>query len=149
MLAITGHKLKRTMLQKQAKKLTIGMISEMIEVFESYGIKILPYCGKLDYYKFTSRSLSGWIYRKIMFGRFVNQNGDMSSSILRSLENKKKTELDNMSFKVVKMAYEKNIYVPFNETISNFLRDVENGKESIFMENLNNPCFVDLKIKWR
>ena len=45
------------------------------------------------------------------------------------------------------LAKEKGIDVPFNETITNFLKDVEDGKESIFMENLQNPCFTNLKIK--
>mgnify|MGYP003304422021 CR=1 FL=1 len=86
--------------------------------------------------------------RKI-FTRFIAQNGDLSSSILRSLENKKRTEIDSMSGRIVTMAKEKGIDVPFNETITNFLHDVESGNESIFMENLQNPCFTNLKIKWR
>ena len=148
-LAITGHKLKHTMLRKSAKNLVLGTISEMLEVFEAYGIKVPPYCDTLDYYLLTKKGIRGWFYRQQVFNSFIRKNGDMSSSILRALENKKKTELDSLCARVVEMAKEKNIEVPFNETISNFLYDVEAGNETIFMENLNNPCFTSLKIKWR
>ena len=148
-LTVTGYKLKYTMAKKTARKLVIGIINEMLQVFESIGIKVPPYCGILDYYKFTEKGLSGSIYRHRMFGRFVRQNGNMSSSVLSALENKKKSELDSMCARIVEMAKEKGIDVPFNETVANFLYDVEDGKESIFMENLTNPCFENLKIRWR
>jgi 2-dehydropantoate 2-reductase len=148
-LSVTGFKLKFTMQKKTARKLIVGMISEMLQVFEAFGIEVPPYCGMLDYKKFTEKSLSGWWYRRLMFNRFIRQNGNMSSSILKALENKKKSELDSMCARIVDMAKEKGIDVPFNETVANFLYDVEEGKESIFMENLSNPCFENLKIKWR
>jgi len=148
-LAITGHKLKYTLLRKTARNLVIGTIIEMLEVFEAHGIKVPPYCDTLDYDMFTKKGLRGWFYRQRIFSRFIRQNGDMSSSILRALENKKKTELGSMCARIVEMAKTKNIEVPFNETITNFLLDVENGNETIFMENLSKPCFTDLKIKWR
>ena len=148
-LAVTGHRLKHTLPRKEARKLVIGMISEMLEVFKEYNIEVPPYCEMLDYEKFTKRGVFGALYRYKIFSRFIRQNGDLSSSILRALENKKRTEIDSMSARIVEMAKNKNIEVPFNETITNFLRDVEAGKESIFMENLQNPCFTSLKIKWR
>lgn len=148
-LAITGHRLKHTLLRKEARKLVVGMISEMMEVFKAYNINVPSYCDVLDYDKFTKRGLVGLIYRNKMFTRFISQNGDLSSSILRSLENKKRTEIDSMSGRIVSMAKEKGIDVPFNETITNFLHDVEAGNESIFMENLQNPCFTNFKIRWR
>jgi len=148
-LAVTGHRLKHTLLRKEARKLVIGMVGEILEVFKAYGIDVPPYCDVLDYEKFTKGGLFGHIYRQKIFTRFIAQNGDLSSSILRALENKKRTEIDSMSGRVVSMAKEKGIDVPFSETITNFLRDVEAGKESIFMENLQNPCFTNLKIKWR
>ena len=147
-LAITGHNLKKSLTNKTTRKLIVGTIAEMLEVFEAYDIKVFPYCNSLDYYKFVKRGLKGWIYRNIIFNRLMNKNGDLTSSQLRALENKKRTELDSMCSSIVNMAKAKNIDVPFNETISNFLYDVEEGKETIFMENLNKPCFTNLKIKW-
>ena len=147
-LAITGHNLKKSLTNKTTRKLIVGTIAEMLEVFEAYDIKVFPYCNCLDYYKFVKRGLKGWIYRNIIFNRLMNKNGDLTSSQLRALENKKRTELDSMCASIVNMAKAKNIDVPFNETISNFLYDVEEGKETIFMENLNKPCFTNLKIKW-
>ena len=148
-LALTGHNLKKTATNKVAKKLIVGTINEMIDVFEAYKVDIPPYCDILDYYQFTEKSLKGWWYRKIMFHRFIRKNGTMSSSILRALENKKRTELDSMCNRIVEMAKVKEMQVPFNETISNFLYDVEEGQETIFMENLTKPCFTNLKINWR
>lgn len=148
-LAITGHKLKHTLLRKTAKNLVVGMVSEMVEVFEAHGVKVPPYCDILDYDLFTKKSIKGIIYRYKIFNRFIRQNGDMSSSILRALENKKKTELDSMCGRIVEMAKEKGVEVPFNETVNDFLKDVESGNETIFMENLTKPCFTNLKIKWR
>jgi len=148
-LTITGYKLKYTIAKKTARKLIVGIINETLQVFENRGIKVPPYCGILDYYKFTQKGLSGWWYRHRMFSKFSMQNGNMSSSILKALENRKKSELDSMCARIVEMAKESGIDVPFNETVANFLYDVEEGKESIFMENLNNPCFTNLKIKWR
>ena len=148
-IAITGHNLKNTIADKVAKKLIVGAIKEMLDVFEAYNVKVPPYCDNLDYYKFVKRGLQGAMYRKQIFHRFATQNGDMSSSILRDLENKKKTELDSMCNRIVEMAKVKGIEVPFNETIANFLYDVEDGKETIFMGNLEKPCFTNLKINWR
>lgn len=148
-LALTGHNLRKSMQNKVAKKLLIGIISEMLEVFEACGINVPPYCDSLDYYRFTKKGLSGQWYRAVIFARFVKKNGDMSSSILRALENKKKTELDSMCSRIVEMAKAKDMSVPFNETVAKFLYDVEGGKETIFMGNMTNPCFTKLKINWR
>lgn len=148
-LALTGHNLKKTLSNRTAKKLIIGTITEMLNVFESYRVEVTPYCNSFDYYLFTEKSIKGWWYRKLMFRRFARRNGTMTSSILRALENKKKSELDSMCNRIVEMAKEKDMEVPFNETISRFLYDVEAEKETIFMENLTNPCFTKLKINWR
>lgn len=148
-ISLTGHSLKTTISNKVAKKLMIGTIKEMLNVFEAYGIKVPPYCENFDYYKFVQRGLSGALYRSKIFSRFVRQNGDMSSSILRDLENKKKTELDSMCNRIVEMAKVKGIDVPFNETIATFLYDVEEGQETIFMGNLEKVNFTNLKINWR
>ena len=148
-LAITGHDLKKTLTSKTAKRLIVGTINEMLKVFSAYGVDVPAYCGNLDYYKFTQRGLSGKVYRGKMFRRFLRQKGEVCSSILRALENKKRTELDSMCNRIVEMANEKGISVPFNGTIAKFLYDVEDGKETIFMENLTNPVFTKLRIDWR
>lgn len=148
-LAITGHNLKKTLTSKTAKRLIVGTINEMLRVFSAYNVDVPPYRGSLDYYKFTKRGLAGKMYRGKMFYRFVRQNGDMCSSILRALENKKRTELDSMCNRIVEMANERGISVPFNGTIAKFLYDVEEGRETIFMENLTNPIFTKLRIDWR
>ena len=148
-ISLTGHNLKTTIFNKVARKLIVGTIKEMLNVFEAYGIKVPPYCENFDYYKFVERGLAGALYRRKIFFRFSRQNGDMSSSILRDLENKKKTELDSMCSRIVEMAKVKELDVPFNETIANFLYDVEEGQETIFMGNLEKVCFTNLKINWR
>lgn len=148
-IAITGYRLKTTLSNKVARKLIVGTVKEMLNVFEAYGVEVPPYCDTLDYYKFTAKGIKSALYRRKMFSRFIVKNGEMSSSVLRALENKKPTELDSMCARIVKMAEEKQLEVPFNSTIANFLSEVEKGNETIFMENLSNPCFTKLKIEWR
>ena len=120
-IALTGYNLKTTIENKVAQKLIVGTIKEMLNVFEAYGVNVPPYCDTLDYYLFTASGIKGAMYRKKIFRRFAKQNGDMSSSILRDLENKKRTELDSLCNRIVEMAKEKNIDVPFNEAISKCL----------------------------
>ena len=92
-LAITGHNIKRTLSSKTAKRLIVGTINEMLKVFSAYGVDVPAYRGNLDYYKFTQRGLAGKLYRGKMFRRFVRQNSETCSTILRALENKKRTLL--------------------------------------------------------
>lgn len=144
--AITGYNLGKTLQYKTAKKLFIGLISEDIEVFKAEGIKILPYNDVFDYEQFVEKSWAGIRYRSKMFSRLIKQNGEMVSSTLRALENKKPTELDSMCARVVEIAHHHDLKVPYNEAVATFLQEVEDGTQGIYIENLENEIFKNLEI---
>lgn len=144
--AITGYNLGKTLEYKTAKKLFLGIISEEVEVFKKLGIKIVPYYDTFDYEQFVEKSFAGLRYRGKMFNRLIKQNGDTVSSLLRALENKQPTEIDCMTGMVVNLADKLNIDVPFNRTVTEFLKDVEEGKRGIYIENLEDEIFKKLEI---
>lgn len=144
--AITGYNLGKTLQYKTAKKLFIGLISEDVDVFTAQGIKILPYNNVFDYEQFVEKSWAGIRYRSKMFSRLIKQNGEMVSSTLRALENKKPTELDSMCSRVVEIAKRYDIKVPYNEAVATFLKEVEDGKKGIYIENLEDEKFKNLEM---
>jgi len=149
LIAITGHPLKETLQHKKAREMMIGLMREMMHVFNAYDINILDYREMFNYHKFVKRGLLGNAYRYKIFSRLSKKYSEMSSSVLRNLERGEKTELDSLCNRVVEMAEKKGIQVPFNSAVATFLSDVENGNQSIFMENLQSQYFNNLKINWR
>lgn len=148
-MAITGHRLGVTFADKTALKLLIGLIREMLKVFESYGIVVKDYDENLNYYKLTAKGLWGHLYRKKIFYRLIKQNGDNGSTLLYDLENNRKTELDSMCARVCEMADAHGIDVPFNRAVAEFLDRAENHLENLNLGNLELPEFTKLKINWR
>lgn len=144
--AITGYNLGKTLEYKTSKKLFLGLIREDVVVFKKLGVKIVPYGDIFDYEQFVENSFAGLRYRSKMFNRLIKQNGDMVSSTLRALENKQPTEIDSMTGQVVRLAGKVNALVPYNETITAFLKDVEAGKRGIYIENLEDEIFKKLEI---
>lgn len=144
--ALTGYNLGTTLKNKQAKKLFTGLICEQTEVFTAMGIDVKPYNDIFDYKLFSEKSGAASKFRNTMINRLIKQNGEMISSTLRALENNKRTELDSMCARVVEFAKDVNVPVPFCTAVAEFLQDVEDGKHSIIIDNLNNEVFKKLEI---
>ena len=143
--ALTGYKLGKTLEIKRARKIFVALIEEQVKTFKAAGIKIISYSETLDYEQFVEKSFAGLRYRGKMFSRLIKQNGEMVSSTLRALENKQPTELESMCARVVELAKQHNIEVPYCKAVANMLSDVEMGKRGIYVENLDDPIFIELE----
>lgn len=135
--ALTGYNLGHILKEKQGKRLYINLIKEQLTVFESMlNHPVSPYYDALDYYKFVEEGMSGAIYRSNMFRRLINQNHNTVSSVLRNLEYNKPTELDCLIKKVVKIANNRGIEVPYCTQLSIILDEIALYKRGIVIDNL-------------
>ena len=142
--ALTGYKLGVYLKEKQGKNIFINLLKEQLEILKHYNVLVPPYNNQLDYYKFTEDSISGLIYRSSMFKRLINQNGENVSKTLRSLENKRPTEIDYLCCYFVKLAKKVEVNAPYNEAMAVVLKEIENGSKSIILENLFDEKFMNI-----
>lgn len=136
--ALTGYNLSRILSTKDGKRLYLNLMKEEIIVAEAMlKHKVSAYNFAFDYYKFCEDSVSGLLYRSTMFRRLINQNHNTVSSVLRNLENKRPTELDCLIKRVVEIAKQNNLYVPYCTQMAVVLDEIARGEKSIIMDNLN------------
>lgn len=143
--ALTGYKLGVYLKEKQAKKILLELISEQLTILQKMNIKPQPYCNILDYYKFTEKSLQGIFYRRDMFKRLIEKNGENVSQTLRLIENKHKSEVDYLCNYFSKMAIKFNVYAPYNNAMTKLLKQIETGQKSIVLKNLYDEEFLNIK----
>ncbi len=136
--ALTGYNLAHILNTKEGKKLYLNLIKEEIIVAEAMlKHRVSGYNFAFDYYKFVEESVSGLLYRSTMFRRLINQNHNTVSSVLRHLENNRPTELDCIIKRVVKIAKENNLVVPYCTQLAIVLDEIACGERSIIMDNIN------------
>lgn len=137
--AITGKKLGEMMKIKRIRNIFLQIMYDAIRVSNEMKINVLPYGGKLDYYKVVKRASSG-------FGRWINhlliqivgkKYKNLTSSSLQSLLRNQKTEIDYFNGYIDKMAQKYNVNIPLEKELVNMIKQIENKEREISLDNLN------------
>lgn len=142
--AISGLTIGGVLRHKQSRKAMERIVEEAVEIAQETGIQIEPFDGVLDFYKFAQVGFKGMLYRRKMINRIIKNNEYITPSDLSAIENKKKTEVDYLNGYIARVARNMKRTAPVNERMQQLVKEVEEGKRSCNVENLedyylNNP----------
>lgn len=140
--AVTGLRLGELMFLGRARRISLCILREGLQVADAMGITVPPYGGRLDFYRlvrrngFWSRMYRLWIVQS-MKGKFAR----MKSSALQSLERGKPTEIDYLNGYIVRKGEELGVPTPANAALVQLIRNIEQGVTAIKVKNLDClPC---------
>ena len=134
---ISGLNLREVLRTHKGRKLFYKVIEEAYKVCRRYRINVLPYNAQLDYDKFLSRTIKGWIYRQRIFGVLKRQNGNIKSSALDNIQHGEKTEIRCLVDTILKYAEKTKTNTCCLTELSNTLSNIESGKLCIDHKNIN------------
>lgn len=125
---ISGERLGRMLIRLKIRRIFIGVIREAMEVAEKMNIKVEPYSGKINYYKFTG-NLSPWAFFRIhslilIIGLKYRR---LKSSSLQSVERGKPTEIDWFNGYIVRNAAKFGIEAGINKELVRIVKSIEKG----------------------
>lgn len=136
--AITGSTLKTILASAHAKSIFVAVMREAMTVADAAGIKVEPFFNLLDYHRFLAGSGPWSRLKRDLFFRAIRRiSGHSKPSTLQSLERGRKTEIDFLNGYIVTRAREHGIPVPVNKQLVELVHELENGKRTMGMENLN------------
>lgn len=139
---ITGKPLGEMLSCSKTRSVFMKIIFEAIEVSNAMGLKVEPYAGKLDYYKFLkSNNFIGNLKRQLTVRIIGLKYRRLKNSSLQSLERGKPTEIDWFNGYIVSMGKKYDISVPVNVAVVELIKDIESGKRKIGGESLKETFF--------
>jgi 2-dehydropantoate 2-reductase len=119
----------------------IAIVRECMAVADAMNIKVEPVIGTIDYYKFLSGSTYIANFKRHLLLRIMGLKYKRArSSSLTSLMRGKPTEIDYLNGFVMMRGREHNIPTPANNIIVDLVKDIEQGKRPISIDNLNDPA---------
>ena len=140
--AISGNKLGKMLKIKLFRNIFVGIMREAMSVAIAMDLKVEPYLGKIDYYKFLDKDNYWARIKRDLFIRIVGfKFRKLKSSSLQSLERGRPTEIDFFNGYYVKKARELNIEVPLNQKLVSMVKEIESGKRAIGMANFQDAFF--------
>ncbi|MFA0814497.1 MAG: ketopantoate reductase family protein [Anaerofustis sp.] len=135
--ALTGVKLGTLLKDKYAQQFFIHIVQEDIALANAMGIKVPPFGGQLDYYKFAAGD--GWTdrIRRLLTLRVVGMKyRDLKSSSLCSLERGGKTEVDILNGWITEKANQYGVSVPVNAKITEMIKQIERKERVSILSNM-------------
>jgi 2-dehydropantoate 2-reductase len=133
--ALCGLYLGQMLKMRYVRDIFIEIMYEMMKVAKVMGIQVEPYAGKIDYYTFLKRSKWASFKRHTLIRLIGLKYRRITSSSLQSLERGRKTEIDIMNGYVVENAKKYNIDVPINSIVVQIIKEIEQGKRKIAVDN--------------
>ena len=135
--AICGLKLGAMLKIKTARNIFIAIVKEAIIVADAANIKVPPYANKIDYYKLVKGTTICSNFRRHLIIKMVGQKyKNLKSSSLQSLERGQLTEIDYFNGYIVSKGEEYGINTPVNFQLINMIKQIENKKLDIKVDNL-------------
>ena len=134
---VSGLNLRDILKSSKGRKLFYKVIEESYNVCKHYRIKVQPYNKQLDYEKFLSKTPYGWFYRHRIYRVLRKQNGHIKSSALSNLEHGERTEIRCLMDTIVSYGKETNTNIDTILELEKVLGDIENKKDSIESNNIN------------
>jgi 2-dehydropantoate 2-reductase len=140
--AISGNVLGKMLSKKIFRNIFVGIMREAMSVAIAMNLKVEPYLGKIDYYKFLGKDNFWARMKRDLTIRVIGfKFRKLKSSSLQSLERGRPTEIDFFNGYFVKKAKEFKVEVPLNEKLVSMVKEIEAGKRAIGMENFRDAFF--------
>ena len=135
--ALTGQLLGQLLKTKAAREFFIALVYEDMALAEKMGIRVPPFGGKLDYYRFIAgSSLADRMRRHLMLFVVGLKYRKLKSSSLTSLERGKRTEVDVLNGWISRKAKQYGVPTPVNDKLVQLIREIEAGTRKSSPENL-------------
>ena len=136
--AATGSTLGVILKNPRARNIFLSIAKEGILLAKKMGIKVPPFNGILEYRLLL---VSDWGPYKSLLKTIFRLVGtlkysDVKVSMLQSLERGEKTEIDIFNGYIAKKGEEYGVPTPVNAQVAQVIRDIEQGKRAMTMDNL-------------
>ncbi len=142
--ALTGLTLGELLKMNVARKIFLRILTEAVNVARASGIRLEKIGGKINPYELAliddepNRRFSLSLLKKhLIVGLVGFKYRKLKSSSLQSLERGRKTEVDYLNGYIVRRANEYNVAVPTNLRLFSMMKDIEQGRRRIEVNNLN------------
>jgi 2-dehydropantoate 2-reductase len=122
--------------RRHIRNIFIEIIREAIAVADAMELKVKPYAGKLDYYKFLEPGMMASLKRHLTIGGIGFKYRKLKSSSLQSLERGRKTEIDFFNGYISSQGKKYGVPTPVNNKLTRMVREIENGMRSISVNSL-------------
>jgi 2-dehydropantoate 2-reductase len=140
--AVCGLYLGKMLSDKKIRNIFIEIMREAMEVADALKIKVEPFGGRLNFYKFLKhKGLLADIKRHIFIRIIGFKYRRLKSSSLQSLERGRPTEIDWLSGYIVRNGQLAGIAVPVNGAIVKMTHEIEKGTRKISSLNFEDPIF--------
>jgi 2-dehydropantoate 2-reductase len=145
---ISGQRLGKMLMKNRIRKIFIAIIREAMEVAGLMDIKVEPYAGKVNYYRFTG-SLSWFDLLRIHTLILVIgiKYRRLKSSSLQSVERGKPTEIDWFNGYIVRNAERLGLDARVNKELVQLVKDIEKGKIKPEMDNFRGSLAQKINTK--
>ncbi len=142
--AITGETLGKLLAARKIRSVFITLMQEALTVANAMGIRVEPATGgKLDYYDFLSgNGLLKQFKRHLVIRLIGFKYRRIRSSSLQSLERGRPTEIDYLNGYICDRAAEYAVPVPVNQAVVAMIKEIEAGKRSLSIANMDDPVFT-------
>lgn len=134
--ALCGDRLGLMLRHKNAKKIFTSIIREAVSVANRMKLYIENYNYSLNYYKLIGKDPISFIRRQYMYFKLAVANPYAVSSVLRAIENKKRSEIEYLNGMIVQLGDKWGVPTKTNDRIVKMVQEIESGNRSILKENL-------------
>lgn len=139
---ISGLKLGEMLRRRKMRNIFIAIMKEAMEVAGAMQLKVEPYLGKINYYKFLGNDTLWAQFKRHAVIRIIGfKFRKLKSSMLQSIERGKPTEIDYLNGFICKKAKDLGVNVPLNDRLVNLVKEIEAGKRKISPENFEDAFF--------
>ena len=135
--ALTGQLLGQMLKSAASRRFFISLVYEDMALAEKMGIRVPPFGGKLDYYKFIAGSgrLDAFRRHAMLFAVGLKYR-KLKSSSLTSLERGKPTEVEVLNGWISRKGREYGVPTPVNDRLVELIRQIEAGQRESAPENI-------------
>jgi 2-dehydropantoate 2-reductase len=134
--AISGLYLGQMLSKRYIRNIFIEIIREAIMVADAMGIRVMPYAGKLDYYRFLKPGIMASFRRHLTIRIIGFKYRKLKSSSLQSLERGRKTEIDYFNGYISSKGKTCGVHTRVNSKLTRMVQEIENGMRSISVNSL-------------
>ena len=135
--AMTGQTLGEMLRGSEARRFFIKTVMEDMRVAEAMGLRVPPFGGKLDYYKFIrGNGAAADLRRNIVLRAVGHKYKNLTSSSLTALRRSRPTEAPYLNGWVSRQGAKLGVPTPINDAVCRIISEIEAGKRKISPENL-------------
>lgn len=140
--AVCGLYLGEMLSIGRIRNIFIEIMREAMAVADAMGLQVEDYGGKINYYKFLQGSGFVSHFKRNALIRIIGfKHRRLKSSSLQSLERGKPTEIDFLNGYIVMNSRAYEVPVPVNDKIVSMIKEIEEDKRRITLENFDDPFF--------